>query len=507
MVESMNKNPYSSRHIAVYTTFNILGKAIPMVAALVGIPIIIEHLGKDLFGILAIVWVFVGYTSILDMGLPRGIIKVLSDNANASPDKKRIIIGTALTMMISFGVIGGILISVLSTPLVTEWLKIDPQNHDDAIKSLIVIGCAYPVLVTLSGVRAILEFHQRFKVINIYSIVYGLLNYILPAAVVMISPSLILVVITTVFVRFLNAIQLYLEVRKVYDKKWIPIRIDRSQVGPLFNFSKWIVTGVILSTLIGVADRFIIGALLGMVDITYFSTPLEVLMKMDIIPMAVVAVLFPAFTLATANKSEAVGIVYNTALKLLAFGFAVGCFFLSLAAEWFLTLWLGADFALVATPVFRLLILSVFVIALCYVAQTLVQGVGRPELGVLAYLSLFIIGLPLTYWLISLYGIEGAALARIIRAVFELVMMFILISFIIKIRLFGTTLFIILSGAMALLVSVYLSVTIITVSISIVMALLVTILFWTKGLSDLERQAIFKVLPTELRDRVSRYLF
>ena len=87
------------------------------------------------------------------------------------------------------------------------------------------------------------------------------------------------------------------------------------------------------------------------------------------------------------------------------------------------------------------------------------------------------------------------------------VMMFILISFIIKIRLYGTTLFIILSGAMALLVSVYLSVTIITVSISIVTALLVTILFWTKGLSDLERQAIFKVLPTEIRDRLPHFLF
>lgn len=502
----MSENPFSSRHIAVYTSFNILGKAIPMVAALIGIPIIISHLGMDLFGILAIVWVFVGYTSILDMGLPRGIIKVLSDNSTASSEKKRVIIGTALTMMLTLGVIGGIAISLLSTPLVTEWLKIDPQNHGDAITSLIVIGCAYPVLVTLSGVRAVLEFHQRFKIINIYSIVYGLLNYILPAIVVIISPSLILVVITTVFVRFLNAVQLYLEVRKVYDKKWIPIRIDRSQVGPLFNFSKWIVSGVILSTLIGVADRFIIGALLGMVDITYFSTPLEVLMKMDIIPMAVVAVLFPAFTLATANKSEAVGIVYNTALKLLAFGFAIGCFFLSLGAETFLTLWLGADFALVATPVFRLLVLSVFVIALCYVVQTLVQGVGRPELGVWAYLCLIVLGIPITYWLIMLYGIEGAALARIVRALFELLLMFILISVIVKIKLYGTTMFIIISGASALLVSVYLPVNLLTVLVSITVSVLLTVLFWTKGLNSIERQAIFRVLPEELRNRLSRYL-
>jgi len=503
MVDGMNENPYSSKHIAVYTTFNILGKAIPMVAALVGIPIIIEYLGKDLFGILAIVWVFVGYTSILDMGLPRGIIKVLSDNAHASTEKKRIIIGTALTMMLAFGVLGGLLISSLSTPLVTSWLKIDPANHQDAIQSLIVIGIAYPVLVTLSGMRAILEFHQRFKVINLYNIVYGLLNYILPAAVVMISPSLILVVITTVFVRFLNTVQLYFEVRNVYEKRWIPLRIDRSQVGPLFNFSKWIVTGVILSTLIAVADRFIIGALLGMVDITYFSTPLEVLIKMDIIPMAVVAVLFPAFTLATAQKSETVVVVYNTALKLLAFGFAMGCFFLSLAAETFLTLWLGADFALVATPVFRLLVLSVFVVALCYVVQTLIQGVGRPELAVWAYLSLMVIGIPLTYWLISAYGIEGAALARIIRAVFELVLMLLLIGIVVKIKLYGSTLVIILSGAAALIVSVYVPITWITLLISVPIALLSMIVFWLKGLSGLERQAILRVLPKEMQQRLS----
>jgi O-antigen/teichoic acid export membrane protein len=504
MAVQMNENPYSSRHIAVYTTFNILGKAIPMVAALVGIPIIISNLGKDLFGILAIVWVFVGYTSILDMGLPRGIIKVLSDNVSSSSEKKRNIIGTALTMMLALGVLGGLLIFALSTPLVTEWLKINPVNHLDAIHSLIVIGCAYPILVTLSGMRAILEFHQRFKVINLYNIVYGLLNYILPAIVVLISPSLILVVLTTVFVRLLNTISLYIEVRKVYENKWIPIRVNRLHVGPLFNFSKWIVSGIILSTIIGVADRFIIGALLGMVDITYFSTPLELLIKMDIIPMAVVSVLFPAFTLATANKSESVAVVYNTALKLLAFGFAVGCFFLSLIAETFLTLWLGAEFALVATPVFRLLVLSVFVIALCYVVQTLVQGVGRPELGVWAYLSLLIIGIPLTYWLIAINGIEGAALARIFRAVFELIVMFFLIGFIVKIKLHGSTLLIILSGAVALFISIYLPVNWITVLLSILSAFLLASLFWTKGLSDIERQAIFKVIPEELKQKLSR---
>jgi hypothetical protein len=85
--------------------------------------------------------------------------------------------------------------------------------------------------------------------------------------------------------------------------------------------------------------------------------------------------------------------------------------------------------------------------------------------------------------------------------------MFILIAFIVKIRLYGTTLFIILSGATALLISVYLPVTVITVSISVLVALVLIVLFWTKGLSDLERQAIFRVLPTELRERLSRYLF
>jgi O-antigen/teichoic acid export membrane protein len=87
----------------------------------------------------------------------------------------------------------------------------------------------------------------------------------------------------------------------------------------------------------------------------------------------------------------------------------------TLAARPLLTVWLGADFAVHAAPVLRLLGVGVLFLCLDTVPTGLLDAVGHPEANAKLALISLILYLPLLAGLIAVLGIEGAALAWTLR--------------------------------------------------------------------------------------------
>jgi O-antigen/teichoic acid export membrane protein len=63
--------PTSGRLLARNRISNLLGNALPMVVAIICIPVLIRGLGKDRFGVLTPAWALIGYASLFDLG--RGV--------------------------------------------------------------------------------------------------------------------------------------------------------------------------------------------------------------------------------------------------------------------------------------------------------------------------------------------------------------------------------------------------------------------------------------------------
>lgn len=122
---------YNSKNVAYFTLLNILGKIFSILAPLGVIPIMLGQIGTELFGFL-IGWVFVSYISTLDLRLPRGVIKVLSDYDYKLDSEKSKVINTTLSMMFLMGIFSGIVIYLLSDVLVIDWLTIEPEFQQDA---------------------------------------------------------------------------------------------------------------------------------------------------------------------------------------------------------------------------------------------------------------------------------------------------------------------------------------------------------------------------------------
>jgi O-antigen/teichoic acid export membrane protein len=79
ILTDFGKSLLSGRLLARDVIWNFGGMAVPMLVGIFVIPLLIEGYGKERFGLLAIIWMGVGYFSLFDMGFGRALTKLLSD--------------------------------------------------------------------------------------------------------------------------------------------------------------------------------------------------------------------------------------------------------------------------------------------------------------------------------------------------------------------------------------------------------------------------------------------
>jgi O-antigen/teichoic acid export membrane protein len=180
----------------------------------------------------------------------------------------------------------------------------------------------------------------------------------------------------------------------------------------------------VVSPLMVTLDRFLIGALVSVTAVAYYATPYEVVTKSLLLPGALMAVMFPAFSASFAQDNKRTALLFGRCVKsLFLVLFPVMLCTVALAQDG-LRLWLGAEFAQHGFRVLQYLAVGVFVNSLALVPFTLLQGVGRPDLTATMHLIELPLYLGLLWWLISTRGIEGAAIAWTARVAVDALLLF-----------------------------------------------------------------------------------
>jgi O-antigen/teichoic acid export membrane protein len=156
--------------------------------------------------------------------------------------------------------------------------------------------------------------------------------------------------------------------------------------------------------------------MLTLVAVAYYATPLDLVLRMWIIPVAVAQALLPAMASAYRGLPEVTaGLLRRGGLIVVALVLPP-CLVLAGAGDWVLRLWLGAAFAEGGGMVLRLLAVGIFFSCLAYAPNALLDAIGRPD-AVSKLIGLeVLVFLPLSALLLWRWGIEGAAIAWALRA-------------------------------------------------------------------------------------------
>jgi O-antigen/teichoic acid export membrane protein len=405
--------------------WNLLGHGAPLFVALLAIPFLVKGLGTERFGVLVLAWMVVGYFTLFDLGIGRATTKYTSEYlAKGAFPELNGLIWTSLSTLFAIGILGMVIIHGLAPYVVTRVLVIPSTIQREAIDAFGLLALSLPIVVGTSAARGILEAQHRFGIVNAIAIPAGIANYLLPLAAIHVTNDLSLVVLFLVAGRTITwLLFLYFSLNSLPGLR-VP-RLPRFSCAlQLFRFGGWVTVSSIIGPLMTYADRFMVGTVLTMSAVAYYATPYDLVTKLGIIAPGVMSVLFPVLiTSITLGKGD-FWALHDRATKFILLTLAPVVVCALMFAQLFLGVWLGAEFALNSGGVFQILSVGVLFNSLAVAPFTAIHAAGRADLSAKAHLIELPLYLLTLWFLMRHFGIEGVAVAWLLRVVLDYLLMF-----------------------------------------------------------------------------------
>lgn len=408
--------------LATSTIWSLIGYTLPFPAALIAIPILTHALGADRFGVMSLAWALIGYSSIFDLGLGPALTKVVSERRELDPATLPALVWSTLALLVVFGAVSAVVIMLAAAPLVDAVFNVPPQLRAEATRSFQIMALSLPFITVSAGMRGLLEAHQDFRTVGFMNSFTWSLMFLAPLLALPFSHSVIAAMVALVLAR-IGACILYgwLCFRRMPTLRLTGLP-GLASAAPALRFGGWLTVSNIVGPFLTYFDRFVIGTLLTVSAVTFYTVPYDMVLRLTVVGSAVTSVLFPTFSALFARDRAAIAPAYLWGLRtvaLIAAPLALGV--LLLAPEGLL-LWLGPTFASQSAPLLRWLTVGVFISCLVQVPFALIQASGRPDLTAKLHLLELVPYLALLWLLVGKAGITGAALAWTSRVTLDAVL-------------------------------------------------------------------------------------
>ena len=381
---------------------NLAGHAAPLVAAVAAVPALIGAIGQERFGFLALAWALVGYFSFFDLGLGRALSRMVAEQSGAPRDERLAALsGSTLSLTLALGAVAGAALFLAAEWLCTRVLKLPDALVSEAVPAMQLVGACLPFVTLTAALRGLLEGAKEFGWVNAIRIPLGILTFAAPLAVAM------------------NWVQLPALLPSL-SRLRAPTRAAASE---MLGYGVWVTVSNIVGSLMIYIGRFVIGALISMAAVAYYTAPYEVITRLWILPAALTGALFPA--LAVAGPGQVRSLYRKGILMLLGTAVPLALIAGLLAPQW-LALWLGVDYAAKSVGTALWLAVGVAINCIAQVPFTLLQARGRADLPGKLHLAELPPYLIVLFALIAVYGIEGAAIAWCARCTIDAIILFVL---------------------------------------------------------------------------------
>ena len=411
--------------IARNALINLIGQALPLLVAVIAMPFVVRGLGTERFGLLSLAWVVMGYFTIFDLGLGRATTKFVAEAlGKGEGNKVPQIIWTAVTVQAIMGILGALALFGMTDFLVERVLNIPPALIYEAEVIFYLLAFAIPVVMLTSSFSGVLEAAQRFSLVNAIRIPSSTLTYLLPLVGLYLGMGLPGIVALILVARLFSLIALIIIDLRI-DPKLREYSSSFELLPRLFCYGGWITVSSIVSPILVYLDRFLIGSILTMAAVAYYTAPYEAVTRISIIAFSLSMTLFPAISaLEGAKDRQKLGSVFARAVKFILLTTGPVVVVIWLFAGEILQIWLGSDFFIESTVAMQLLAIGILMNSLAHAPYTLLQGGGRPDLPAKFHLIELPAYIVLAWVLVTEFGIAGAAGAWALRVTFDALLLF-----------------------------------------------------------------------------------
>jgi len=196
----------------------------------------------------------------------------------------------------------------------------------------------------------------------------------------------------------------------------------------LLSYGGWVTVYSVLAVVLSSLDRLILGNTIPLAELPYYTAPLDALMRLQVIPATIALTLFPIFSASKYSASGDSDSTYASSLRFTACLMGITCLVLVVFAADILRMWLGQDFESRSLVPFQILAIAILFNSLAWLPNAFTLGVNRPDIVAKLFGLDLLIYVPTLWFLVAAAGIQGAALAVLVRSVVELAVFFALPS-------------------------------------------------------------------------------
>jgi len=420
------KMKITTKLIIKNSIFNLMGQGFPSLVGIVVLPFLIHWLGEERFGLLMLIWAIRGYMEFLSLRLGVALVKFASE-AIIKGEERRLanLTWTTTALLGVLGSFGAFALSIFALFPFAKIFHISPQLGNEAKVALLLTALLVFFEITSIGFKALLQAFQRFDLVNLVYGAGGSLRYLIALILAKAGYHLDTIILAFLVIQVLQFV-IYIFFCLKISPAIKSIVLDLKELKSLIWFGGWLSVSQVVGTAIHYLDRFVVGLLLPIGYLTYYATPVEIVNRLGMLSQSINRSLFPS--LSALSKDKQALQLYARAMKFMLITSAPIAFLLAFLGQDILRLYIGESLALKSASVLQLVAIGFLFESLGSIVHNYVLALGYPDSVAKFHLVELPIYTGLAYGLTKGLGIEGMALAWLIRRIAEASYVFFLLK-------------------------------------------------------------------------------
>lgn len=401
--------------------------SVPLLVAAVTVPALLDTLGKEKFGLLALAWGLIGYAGALDLGLGRALTQMVASLRGEHrlieiPDT----LATASRITLVSGLIAGILIALFALLGGASMIRTESTPEAEIQLAIFLLAIALPAQAMSATYKGLNEAFMNFKGVSFLRAVLGVINFAGPYAVSFFTTQLHWLVSTLVISRLVSLV-IYKHLaanclkREPETKKTVSYspRIAKK----LFSFGGWVTVSSVIGPIMVQSDRFFIATIISAAAVSAYVLPYELVVQSLVLVGAISTVMFPGLSTLMQEKPDQWRVYFGKWLLRITILMGFICIVLAIFLPIILMMWIGVNLDNQSIVVGRIFCMGVFANSLGTLYYSVIQASGRADLTAKIHLLELPLYLMALFVLATKYGSTGVASAWTLRMLLDLVLL------------------------------------------------------------------------------------
>ncbi len=406
------------RTLVKNTTLNLVGYIYVAIGSIVSVPILLSKLGPDSFGVYLLFSGLIPLAVSADFGLSTATIRRLSLPKITKSQKFKIWQSSLFLFLINAVIMSAVffLISIL---FLTNIKALDPLSQAGLVRTSLLVSLIvflnYLVIHGLSLPQA----RQNFFTYNLYPLIVGSGNTILPALLVQFFPNIQAIFLLRLSMYFILLILLLIYSYRYFKNNPLSPKFYRDSSKSLLNFGVKHFIGNLSNQLQNQFSRYAIGDFLSAGAVSIFTVPHQIIVNASGAISQATLAFFPMST--SLSTKERLPKLKKLILGLESLILLLGAIQVFLVHRWgepVLVWWLNdPQFAAQAFEVLKILSWYFLITTLTPIPGAVLNSINKPHIPSIFAVLTTVITIGVIIYLTPILGATGPAYALVISSI------------------------------------------------------------------------------------------